>query len=290
MKKKIILSTIGVAIAIMALSVKNLADVTGLCDSPVVGGHTGAPGEPSCTGCHGGIANTGSGKLWFNFDLANGAQSYVPGKTYTCKVRIKQNKIDKYGFVALTLRNTDNTTIGKFGLINFSTTRLYKDGNRNYVSHTPCGADFSVSDTATWTFTWQAPLTNVGSVNIYIAALAANHNHALTGDTTYTTVVSLDPATTSINEIEENIYGLNIYPNPTSKLLHFKFNKAAGKPLSVRLIDMQGHIVQIYNLMAEQSGAFQQTLNPKENFLKEGIYFLVINDGENEVTRKIVII
>nr|MCU0349090.1 hypothetical protein [Saprospiraceae bacterium] len=35
----------------------------GPCDSPVIGGHTGAPGETGCDGCHAGTPNTGPGTL-----------------------------------------------------------------------------------------------------------------------------------------------------------------------------------------------------------------------------------
>jgi len=286
MKKIRILLFASIVFGILALSLKGIAESDGTCDSPLVGGHTGAPGEPSCTGCHGGVANTGRGKLWFQFDLANSTLTYIPGQIYTCRVKIKQNKINKYGFVALALRNSDNTTIGKFGLINMSTTRLYMDGNRNYVSHTPCGADFSVNDTGMWTFTWQAPQTNVGPIKLYVSALAANHDHALTGDSTYTTSLLLNPASSSINETEGGAFFLKIYPNPVSDMLNVSFTKAPDKSAVMRIIDIQGNVLQSYTYPQGQSGVIQQTIILKGTF-KKAIYFLTINDGENMVTRKI---
>lgn len=178
---------------ITAAAMLSLANFTpafnGPCDSPVVGGHTGAPGETSCTGCHGGVTNTGPGSL--QLALSDTTLRYSPGEIFDATVTMRQSGLNKFGFVGLALKDAGNTTIGAFTIDDIVRTRTFSDGPRKYVSHTPRGADASPPDSLSWTFHWKAPTTNMGNITLYIAGLAANHNHGLSGDFTYTLMVHL---------------------------------------------------------------------------------------------------
>lgn len=192
----------------------------GPCDSPVVGGHTGAPGESSCTGCHGGTSNTGPGSL--TLALSDTTLRYVPGETFDATVVMRQTGFDKFGFVGLALKDAGNTTIGTFTIDDAVRTRTYNDGPRKYVSHTPCGADATPPDSLSWTFHWKAPATNVGNITLYIAGLAANHNHALSGDDTYTLMVHLIPDSIALGlQDPASLRRLQLWPNPASDVVHF---------------------------------------------------------------------
>lgn len=248
-----------------------------LCDSPVVGGHTGAPGETSCNGCHSGAVNTGGAVVDFDF----GTTTYVPGHTYTGTVRIQQSGLDKYGFSCLALRNSNNSTVGSFGLVESIRTRTYADGNRNYVSHTPCGADSANANS--WTFTWTAPTTDVGTIQLYLGALAANHNHATSGDFSYTKNITLTPQTSSVGQsVESNNFA--VYPNPFSGSVTIDGIDAA-QPLVVALYDLVGNQVwtrYIPNPMLPLALDFQ-----KGSGLSEGLYNLVIKSDTKSYYRKI---
>ncbi len=204
----------------------------GPCDSPVVGGHTGAPGESSCTGCHGGTANTGPGSL--HLTLSDTTLRYTPGEIFDAKVVIRQNGLDKFGFVGLALKDAGNTTIGTFTIDDAVRSRTYSDGPRKYVSHTPCGADATPPDSLSWTFHWKAPATNVGNITLYLAGLAANHNHALSGDDTYTLAVHLVPD--SLSSLSDPALGsrLRLWPNPASDVVHFSIDGAAGNDSALK--------------------------------------------------------
>lgn len=192
----------------------------GLCDSPVVGGHTGAPGESSCTGCHDGIANTGPGSL--QLVLSDTNLRYTPGESFNATVTMRQTGLDKFGFVGLALKDAGNTTIGTFTIDDAVRTRTYNDGPRKYVSHTPCGADATPPDSLSWTFHWKAPATNVGNITLYLAGLASNHNHALSGDDTYTLMVHLIPDSIALGlQDPTSINRLQLWPNPASDVVHF---------------------------------------------------------------------
>ncbi len=98
----------------------------GPCDSPLVGGHTGAPGETGCNGCHSGTSNTGPGTLALSWEDTAGY--YVPGQVYVAVGAIEQTDRDKFGFVALALRDSDNTTVGQFSIDDTDRTRTFNDG------------------------------------------------------------------------------------------------------------------------------------------------------------------
>lgn len=211
----------------------------GPCDSPLVGGHTGAPGESSCTGCHAGTANSGAAVIEWN--IGDGG-TYVPGTQYTATVKMKRPGREKFGFSCLALQDAGNVNLGGFSLLETVRTRTYADGPRDYVSHTPCGAD--AQDSTEWSFTWQAPATNVGPVTIYMANLVANHSHSLSGDETYTRTITLTPSAVGIANVAAERSALNAFPNPSTGL--FQLRGVVGIPPDavVEVHDAIGRLVR----------------------------------------------
>jgi len=245
---------------------------TGPCDSPVVGGHTGAPGETSCTGCHGGTANTGPGSLALT--LSDTTLRYVPGEVFNATVWLRQTGIDKFGFVGLALKDAGNTTVGTFTIDDAVRTRTYSDGPRKYVSHTPCGADAVPPDSLSWTFHWKAPATNVGNITLYLAGLAANHNHALSGDDTYTLMVHLVPDSMMLG-----VHGLasasrlQVWPCPVTDVIHFANEGAKDK--------LTAHRAEIWSADGRLlcTTALTQSQVPVDN-LEAGVYLLRLTDRD----------
>lgn len=269
MKIKTIISFLFL-IAVAFIFISGTTSTQSPCDSPYVGGHTGAPGETGCNGCHAGTANSGNAII--DFDL--GTTSYVPGQTYQGFVRIQQNGLDKFGFSCLALKNSDNNTIGSFGLVETGRTRTYADGNRNYVSHTPCGADSL--DANSWNFTWTAPNTNEDTITLYIGALVANHNHATTGDFSYTRKIILPVQ--PVNSISEtNSIQLGVYPNPATNEITFQLPKA-NSFYDFTITDLTGKTVM------KQLNYSGRSLDISQ--LPSGIYYLQIKTADNYYSSK----
>ncbi|MFA7379117.1 MAG: choice-of-anchor V domain-containing protein [Bacteroidia bacterium] len=269
---------ISVYVSITFFLLSSTTSTQSSCDSPVVGGHTGAPGETGCNGCHAGTANSGNAII--DFDM--GTATYVPGQTYTGFVRIQQGGLDKFGFSCLALKNSDHTTTGSFGLVETVRTRIYADGNRNYMSHTPCGADSL--DANSWNFTWTAPNTNEDTITLYIGALAANHNHATSGDYGYTrTFVLMPQLTNSISHVRSN--ALQVYPNPVADKI-FINGIASEKVKTISVTDISGKAV-IENLRTEGANPITISLD-KHPALSSGVYFLNVSTTENVYTQKII--
>ena len=247
----------------------------GLCDSPVVGGHSGAPGETSCTGCHAGTANTGTAQI--EFSIGN-AGTYVPGTQYTGTVKIKRVGRETFGFVCLALQDAGNVNLGGFGLLETVRTRTYTDGPRNYVSHTPCGAD--AQDSTEWSYTWQAPATDVGTITIYMANLVANHSHSTYGDETYTQSITLTPSAVGIADVSRT-NAFAVFPNPSTGSI--QVNVPDGRTYSAfRVFDMEGHLVSQRSL----NGA--RTIQLATDLLPAGTYMIELVSPEGNVRQRFV--
>lgn len=213
--------------------------ISATCDSPVVGDHSGAPGETDCSGCHSSPVNPDIPDL--HFEVGNNDTSYQPGDTYLVHVSMVRPGHNKFGFVCSAL-DTLNSSKGTFTLINTTTTRKYTMGGRNYVSHTPCGAD-SV-DKISWTFNWTAPSTNKGKIKFYISMLVANHDHATTGDTTYTRVLTLSPVTET-NVDQPASKATSVYPTVFSTTFTVGFSsQLAGMEKELTLINPEGKVIR----------------------------------------------
>lgn len=279
MRKTILLLATLAGIVIVTTS--SVTDTNGLCDSPVVGGHTGAPGSPDCTYCHGGTPNTGTG--YAEFDIGGEITQYVPGQTYECTVTVSQDSLDKYGFV-VTARKSTNASSGDFVLIDTVNTRKFTESSKKYFSHTPCGADAIVAGSRTWSFQWTAPATDDGIITFYLSSLASNHDHTLAGDYSYTLTKTLDFAT-DIQEVDDD-FEIQIFPNPSHDDLLVSLNKE-WMNARITLIYPDGKPTGLVSSVPETGKIIisRNTWN-----LKSGVYFLKIESASGSSTKKIVLL
>ncbi|MBI3518978.1 MAG: T9SS type A sorting domain-containing protein [Bacteroidetes bacterium] len=238
------------------------------CDSPIVGDHSGAPGETNCSGCHSSPVNPDMPDL--HFEVEGNINQYEVDSTYLIHIRIKRAGHSKFGFVCSSL-DTTNTSVGTFSLINTTTTRTYTLGGRGYVSHTPCGADSQ--DSATWTYKWKAPSVNKGKVKIYMSMLVANHDEALTGDTTYTRILQLNPlAFAGIKDQNKDLYKTKVFPTVFTNSYTIEFNPTANNEFkTISLFDVHGKLIQ--KDITKESNYKQEI----ERILESGIYLLKVN-------------
>ena len=274
--KKIIYTFL--AISTIFILVSSAPKTTGTCDSPIVGDHSGAPGETTCSGCHSAPVNPDLPELILETDSND--STYIPGHSYVVHIFIKKPGHNKFGFVCSSLDSLNNSK-GTFNLINTITTRKYAMGGRNYISHTPCGAD--VTDSADWTFNWVAPAFDSGKIKIFMSMLVANHNHALTGDTTYTRVISLSPKDATGAEIITQKSPTRVYPTCFTDNINIEFNHQFDNSFKeISLMNLQGKVLK--QISTVKPGISIQVNEP----LPKGIYLLKINYGKSLETIKIV--
>lgn len=265
-------------LAVLLICVSSTMGIKSPCDSPVVGDHSGAPGETDCSGCHSSPVNPNNPEL--SFKLENNETSYLPGKSYKVIVSIKRNGHDKFGFVCSSLDSL-NKSNGTFGLLNAVSTRLFTENKRDYISHTPCGADSK--DSIKWTYNWIAPSTNVGKISLYMALLVANHNHQLTGDTTYTRVISLMPNVLGNSDHLNMAKQTKVYPTIFVDELNFEFSsKYKNESKEVFLFNSEGKFIRKF-FTSNSIATFH--IN---QYLPIGMYFIRIkHDHSTEIIKVI---
>lgn len=284
--KKVSLA-LGLFISILVLaSWTVMYNSSGPCDSPLVGDHTGAPGETSCTGCHTGTDNSGPASI--TFSIAGGVTQYTPGQTYSVTVSITQSGIDKMGFACVALRSSNNSTIGTFQLLDAARTRTFTGGSRKYISHTPCAADAPSPGYNEWSFNWQAPPANVGSITFYLGALAGNHNHATTGDFAYKRSLTLTPAVAAgMEELTGAGSPISIFPNPTDDKFEIR-SVGSSNVRELQVLDLRGKVLKTLTAGDIPSAADGQ-YSAKQLGLPAGVYFLRITDEHRQSYKKLIV-
>jgi hypothetical protein len=151
---------------------------------------TAAPGEGTCSQCHGTGTDVTSGTVWNGMTLSvtgGSLSSLVRNTTYTMNLTFADPNSIKYGFELCVLQTGATTSTASLGtLISPSgNTQLVTSGNRTYIEHTSSGTS-APSNTLTWTFQWQAPPTYTGGARFYVVVNSTdNDGNPSPGDVIY---------------------------------------------------------------------------------------------------------
>ena len=144
-------------------------------------GRTNAPGEVSCSDCHGGA--TANGQF-----VISAPPFYVPGQTYQITVTHATTDLTRlaWGFELTALVNGTNVKAGDIALTNSTTTRLRNNAGpgsaRQYVEQAAGGIFANQTLGASWSFNWTAPATNVGAITLYASGIQADNSGDESGD------------------------------------------------------------------------------------------------------------
>ncbi|WP_033957313.1 T9SS type A sorting domain-containing protein [Psychroserpens jangbogonensis] len=87
----------------------------------------------------------------------------------------------------------------------------------------------------------------------------------------------------SISEFELN--GFAIFPNPNKGEFTIKLNSNSGSDIKVNVFDIRGR--RIFNNAYTNNGDFNETVNL--NNVQAGMYLVTVNDGNNEITKRIIV-
>ncbi|MCH8330165.1 MAG: T9SS type A sorting domain-containing protein, partial [Bacteroidetes bacterium] len=154
---------------------------------------------------------------------------------------------------------------------------------------TPCGADADSLGTKTWSFNWTAP-TDSDSITVYMSALSTNHNHATSGDNTYTDTFKLTPGPASSGIMESDNFSLEIFPNPARHKLNVKFHLQRQEDIRISVFNIEGVRMDMMSYMKVNKGTHNQYLNLDQPYYKPGLYLIKVDIGRRFFTRRILII
>ncbi|MBE0657524.1 MAG: hypothetical protein IH602_07520 [Bryobacteraceae bacterium] len=223
-----------------------LLALAAICAVPVLAissgappGRTGAPPGDNCTACHLGSANSGSGSL--SIEFSNGS-TYTPGQTYKIRVILSDAAAQIWGFELTARQGAENLDKSGNLTIDDSARTHFSPGSApgEYVTHTSAGTSSTGSGTNSWEVNWTAPAAGAGPVTFFAAGNAGNGNGNPTGDSIYTT--SLTIAEGSAGEVTGKSYVLPqlAYGGGWYTALYFSNTTDAELPIRVKFYSKEG--------------------------------------------------
>jgi len=160
--------------------------------------YSGAPGDyGDCSVCHkGSSVNNGGGSVSINL---TGNIVYSPGLKQKITVKITDATQKRWGF-EFAARLNSNLSNGQAGTLSAtdSYARVTCETNPcsssaiQFIMQTAYGTRSGTTNTMSYTFDWYPPQTDVGSIMLYVAAVAANADGGQSGDHVYTASLQLD--------------------------------------------------------------------------------------------------
>lgn len=226
---------------------------------------TGAPGESTCASsfCHDSFGlNTGSGSV--EILLPN---NYSSGEVIEVQVKVAEEGARRFGF-EVTAKDAAGSDAGTFTLSNSEI--RFASGQAGYITHSPAAR---VNNEKTWMVQWTAPDVSTGDITFYATGNAADGNGSRSGDQIYSTSVMMSPASgvTVEDELVHTSFALEAaYPNPfiTHTTIPFELKEAA--PVTLRVYDMNGKVVQDRELGVRVAGAHEVAVEAEG--LASGLY------------------
>jgi|SRR6185312_10824148 len=192
---------------------------------PIMWGHTGSPGETTCTSCHGSypLNPPHGGNVQIILMPAITNNEYIPNQTYTINIVVTHatDSVFAFDFEAL---DSLGQNIGTSIITDSVHTKkiIYTVNNRENIFFANLGNGLN---SFTFKFNWVAPSS--GIVNFYATGLVSNMNGMTSGDYVYSdSLINLKPLNTSSILNFLLLQDVKIYPNPANSTISIEVNKA----------------------------------------------------------------
>ncbi|WP_299889260.1 T9SS type A sorting domain-containing protein [uncultured Lacinutrix sp.] len=111
------------------------------------------------------------------------------------------------------------------------------------------------------------------------------NNKIYISDATTKNLRIIDNAFLSVDEFENTISNIKLFPNPTADSLHIKIDTLKEKKVSISIIDINGKEVFNKNFYTENS-TFNTKINTKN--YPSGLYTVLITSNKQRVSKKIL--
>lgn len=224
----------------------------------------------SCLQCHSGSSTQVD---WITTNIPE--SGWVPGQTYIITLNASHGTAPKIGF-ELTAENSSEKT-GSFKITDADRTRLsFSDKS---VTHKSAGTT-PIDGTLSWEMEWTAPEVDKGEITFYAAINAANGNGSTSGDTIFTSSLTLaqDATTTGIPNSETQTF--KIFPNPAKQFINVQLSENADE---VSLFSLNGQHIKTFNHQNNTINKFDISNVPS------GLYLVKAQSRENQWVQKVSI-
>lgn len=234
------------------------------------GGYSGSVGDKgsTCVKCHTGTTTITSGWITTNIPTTG----YISNQIYEITLAASDATAKLFGF-ELTAEDNSGVKTGIFSVVNSPGTKL-TNANKS-VTHTSSGTALT-GNNKTWIIEWTAPNETAGTITFFAAVNAANGNGTNSGDIIYKTSISVNPASTGIEQIK---FSLQLYPNPSSGIITIDISDQSHK-IDMEICDYHGKLIEQYNI---KNGSNQISLS----HLPKGLYILKFSNGSTIRTEKV---
>ncbi|WP_242135108.1 T9SS type A sorting domain-containing protein [Aestuariivivens marinum] len=142
-----------------------------------------------------------------------------------------------------------------------------------------CGAltEIACDDDSGQNLFSKVDLTSLQGVTLYVRVYPVQLGH--TG-TFY--VCATKSATLGLSDQMLNAF--TMFPNPARDVVNLKFTQSSGSKVAIAIYNLQGKLVQ-----AASKTSGNQNVSFPVSHLATGLYFVKLNDGTNEVTKKLMV-
>ena len=297
--------------------------LTGLCLYFMITGYHAGPGTNGydCTGAETALGNpvgcTGGGchavsatsgiAVTIELDSAGiPTTHYKGGMNYTVKIKGTNNttsSLPRFGFQMGSIKGSSSvatpTDAGTWSMTCPPNTHYSAPQAGNFVvgvveqstQLTPTTGNGAQGTTYVESFSWTAPAAGTGTISFWAALMGVNNNGSQDAGDLWNTnhaVISEWTSSTAVNDLSQNKFDVNVFPNPVSDYLELVYTLSERSTVSVKLIDLSGKMVA--DLLNETQPAGNQTMNLKlPDGLGKGIYFLRTNFNNDQIVKKIVV-
>ncbi|OIQ26130.1 MAG: hypothetical protein BM555_06550 [Crocinitomix sp. MedPE-SWsnd] len=237
-------------------------------------GKTGAPGEGNCTDCHTGSTQSAAGTITYAFSGAN--NEYTPGQSYTIDLSIASGP--KNGF-QLTILDASDNAAGTFNAGTNSATA--SAGGKEYIEQS---SSTGITD---WSFTWNAPSTDMGALTVYYAFNATDNGGSTGSDVVYLGQESIgvvDNASITAHEKLDAAY--NVVVNNDASVMNLQYSTIDQSDVTLNVIDMSGKLVYREFLGSKSQGNQNDEVDISQ-FNHSGIYFVSLLIDNYAINRKV---
>ena len=250
-------------------------------------GLTGAPGESNCTACHAGSVLDGTTENQFTLVDAGFSPvgAYIPGASYTATLQMSSNPAKK-GFSSTTLDNATNSMAGSLTGMIIGGTQEFQNAamTRDYVSHQSTS---NTSTTALWSWTWDAPASDVGDVTFYIATNLANDNGLNTGDEIYLSEHVIN-SSAGIEEVDDNLSQFTAGFDVEGNKVVLNFTSMIAGDMFFNLVELNGKSVFTKDMEKSLIGENKHNVSLPEE-IENGIYVVNFFVGNRAMSAKIMV-
>lgn len=284
-------------------SVLVLASYTVYKTSGAHPGSTGAPGDLTCaqSGCHVTATVTQDSGLVNTLLFSSIDTTYTPGNSYTLTLQVTKAAIQKFGFELVALKDSTNTNIGSFSLLESTRTQkinhMAGGGDLRYsMTHKTAGTTTSTAGAIQWKMKWTAPSTNVGTITFWYTSNCTNNNGFNTGDQLFLSHFQIRPAvdttsvdTTVVTGIRQFALqnSLRAYQEGSSQNLSINFSSYKEQRGRITLHDITGKLI-LEKEVQFVPGHNMERIRLPENCC-EGPYVIKVYTDNKLYTNKIIL-